>query len=671
MFNTESSNLTRLLRFIADALPTEEVQQLQADLREDEMLNAQYNKLIQVTAQPFSLDQSLLHSNQVAPDLIAAFIDGGLSQQESILFERQCWNSDSLLREVATLWQIEFDARKTMPPSVGLDSAEATDFQVLNEPAKYPLLASHQQSDPITNPLQSNPTFPEIKNNSPRLKTTPRSKRRLTHRMIPAFIVAAVIAVILIGSWDFFKSKNNGRRTIDDDKIVQQSPKTSNTSPESVVQNDLDPESFTKEPRKPELAPDPGRSSVKPPGDVIVDIPNTNQPNRKPDPLRDPPTEIMQPTPLKARNLSAWITWSDVRGIAATKDASSTTWKGVSWPNHYAAKQAVPWSQVATFAASRLKGGAKDGSQWTAGANTSFKIFQDDDVPDNAVVCELLFGKLAFTNLEAGQTLYFKFDDQNFQVEIAEENTQFMVHRDATHLTLGIFTGAARSGIQEINRRGWKKIDTTGTFTNFRPPKYDAWYNDSIRREQMPATLRNALNGAPDFLAQAIDIGNTGTPLDKSIATQVLLQCSAADRQPPPDQRLQRMMGQQASEAVRASLVKWLVEQYISDPKFGQLIVQRICQIQTMPPQEERTFRGWLNFAARGRQYDQQVLNQLLGSLTQQSTLVVRQTAKYFLEKYLNEPLTQYDPGKPGPANNNRVINYIKQKVDRKSGLNR
>ena len=95
------------------------------------------------------------------------------------------------------------------------------------------------------------------------------------------------------------------------------------------------------------------------------------------------------------------------------------------------------------------------------------------------------------------------------------------------------------------------------------------------------------------------------------------------------------MIGQQASEAVRASLVEWLVKQYIKDPAFGQQLVQKICKLQQVPAEEERELRSWLNFAARQQQYTRKTLSQLLESLTQETTLIIRQTAKYFLEQYV------------------------------------
>ncbi len=659
MENTESSNLTRLLRLLADAASAADVPQLQANMREDALLKMQYDKLIQVTTQPFSVEQSLLHINEIDPDLIAAFIDGGLSHQERIVFERQCWNSDSLLREVATIWRIEFESANTGDSVSAIDSVDS------------PEIASSPESDAVATSLKSVVPYPVIDENSPRPATPIRPKRRFGARMFPTFVAAAVVAAILIGSWRFVNFERNRLGIPNEDQIVQQDPKTSDSRSEQVVQDDRVRDRELDKERVPEADPDSSLRPMKQPNEVIVNVPDANQPEPNLGPLPLPKPGILKQSPKEISNLAAWLAWFQVGGIAATKDESNDKWRGILSPNNYVSGKAIPWSQVATLDASQLKGDAKDGSKWTADSNTSFRISQRRNSPAGTVVCELLSGRIAVTNLEAGQTLYFKFNNQDFKVDVDEADTQLVVYRDARELTLGIFGGAVRSGTEEINRRVWKKIDSAGTFTTFRPSEYDAWYNDSIRKETAPATLRQTLNAAPDFLAQAIDIGRTGTDFEKSIASQAVLQCSAADKQLPSDQRLQSMIGQQASEAVRASLVEWLVKQYIKDPAFGQQLVQKICKLQQVPAEEERELRSWLNFAARQQQYTRQTLSQLLGSLTQETTLIIRQTAKYFLEQYVGEPLDFYQAGKPGPVNNNRAINVVKQKVEKRSNANR
>ena len=115
----ESSNLNRLLRLLTDVASAAEVQQLRASMREDEILKQQHDRLLQVMTRPFSLENSLLHLDQVDPEDVAAFIDGTLTQSEQVAFEKQCWNSDSLLGEVVAGWRLQNDPQAHESQAVG------------------------------------------------------------------------------------------------------------------------------------------------------------------------------------------------------------------------------------------------------------------------------------------------------------------------------------------------------------------------------------------------------------------------------------------------------------------------------------------------------------------------------------------------------------------------
>ena len=121
----EFSNLTRLLRLLTDVASAAEAQQLRSSMREDEKLMRQHDKLIQVMREPFSLGNSMLHLDHVDPEMIAAFVDGGLGTQDLTAFEQQCWNSESLLREVATAWRFEHAPNAEEPLSL-IDPANSS-----------------------------------------------------------------------------------------------------------------------------------------------------------------------------------------------------------------------------------------------------------------------------------------------------------------------------------------------------------------------------------------------------------------------------------------------------------------------------------------------------------------------------------------------------------------
>lgn len=645
MSNNKASNLTCLLRLLADEASAAESQQLQVRMREDEVLKIQYEKLIQVTTQPISIEQSLLHVHQVDPELIAAFIDGGLSAREQVAFERQCWNSDSLLREVAAAWQLEVE---TGPADRPRNGSVAT----LNSS-----LSAGKSSAQMTNTVATGKSVadvvPVIDARSPQPLQPSRRSRRFEQHVWVALASAVVISGVLFGAWKLLTSEHELPGAPDDRQVVEQKLDSPGDDLERVVQ-DTQPEAVPDLESLPDSQPDSELPRMRQPDRAIVEAPNINQPEINPDPIIPPRPDLEQP-PSQVSNVAEWLAWSKVDGIAATRNAENSKWRGIESPNNYVKGESIPWVQVATFDASRLQGDARNGSTWTADANTSFRISQhrastplEASNQGGVVVCELLLGKLAIENLVEGQSLYLRINARNFKVNIDEQGTTLVVYRNAKGTVLGVFGGAVSSGSEVVTRQAWKQIDAAGKIVTWRPESYDAWYNVPIRKQAAPATLRNALNGAPDFLAQAIDIGRTGTSLEKSIVANAILQCSASDTKPPNERQL-RMMLNSPDESVRATLVRWLYKQFIENPRYGQAMLQEVCRIHQVPEEVRKLTRSWFDAAAQNEKYNRGILAGLLGSLSTDSAPVVRQIAKFFLERFLDQPLDQYNPLKPGP----------------------
>ena len=178
-----------------------------------------------------------------------------------------------------------------------------------------------------------------------------------------------------------------------------------------------------------------------------------------------------------------WMGWSDVRGIAATKDALGKKWRGIQLPGRYADGHAIPWFQVATLPASQLKGEDAKGATWIASANTSFKISQRAQSPRGVVVCDLMSGRLAIENLGQGHTLFLRVNEQEYPFVVDQANTTLVLQRTV----LGVFRGSVNYDGSEINRRSWRKVDMAGKVATLRPEKYDVWYSQKVN-EEMPAT---------------------------------------------------------------------------------------------------------------------------------------------------------------------------------------
>ena len=657
----ESSNLTRLLRLLTGVATTAESQQLRVRMRGDEQLVRQHAKLVQVMSQPFSLDNALLHLDEVDPEIVAAFVDDQLDDAEKTTFERKCWNSESLLREVVTAWRLEHDVNASEPlPAVDSSAVDssAIDSSSASVQADFDSQMSRSKNQTVAKAVQTQ-TPPAIEPLSV-VKSRARKRSHTGYHMATlALVSAAVFAAVLFGLWQWMRPGQQVPGGINTDSVVEQRHESEQSPEQNVAQNDQDVEPI-EEQNEPQIpSPEMEVPEDTPPKNVIVDVPGRMPVDRPEEPRVPREPGILQPSPQSRFNMAKWLDWSDVMGIAATRDAAGERWRGIGVPRGYTEGENVDWLQVATLRATQLKGEDGKGASWTAGANTTFRISHPVEMSEGVVVCDLSSGKLAIENLDPGRTLVLRVDEMEFPLVVDEAGTTLVLERVGREIVMGAFRGSATCDGSQINRRVWRKVDGTGKTASLRPEKYDAWYNQKVQVDA-PATLRNKLNNAPDFLAQVIDVSRHGTPLEQSIGAQAILRVNAAENQIPGDPALRSMMNSD-QESVRAALVKWLAEQCLENPRYAMMMVVRLCKLQDVPEKQSRSFQEWFGGIARRSKYTQRVLDQLMASLTIDNKPIVRQAAKFFLEDYLREPLP-YNPIKPG-ANITRVLAEVRKRV--------
>ena len=142
--------------------------------------------------------------------------------------------------------------------------------------------------------------------------------------------------------------------------------------------------------------------------------------------------------------------WSDVGGIAATKDALGKKWRGIHLPGRYADRDAIRWFQVTALPASQLKGEDAKSATWTAGAYTSFKITQRARSPRSVVVCDLMSGRLAIENLGQGSTLFLRVNEQEYSFVVDEADTTLVLQRTGREIVFGVFRGRVSCDSSEI-----------------------------------------------------------------------------------------------------------------------------------------------------------------------------------------------------------------------------
>ncbi|MDG2221303.1 MAG: hypothetical protein P8L85_07990 [Rubripirellula sp.] len=684
MSTKQSSNLNRLLRLLTKVASAAECQQSLARLREDEVLRSQHAKLVRVATQPLSLQQALLHTDGIDADLVAAYVDGQLDPEARDAFELRCWNSESLLREVIAVWRMEYDPRADQP--LGDPESESE-----HSPLSGKLASSEEDGEEASiaglsgdagsrggNPLDVALGQLDRPVQSVHVVRPPAELRRerkpgksVRHSLL-MLVSAAVLVAVLLGTWGWFFGDES--TPVNPDQFVQDNsiPTDGGSIPQQIVQDDVNPQPPKDLQQLPKVESEMEGSDPAVPDETVVQVPR--QPDVVPEPrVPDRPRPNFNRPPSQPRvNVAKWMNWSPVRGVAATRDASSQTWRGIEVPSRYSDGQSIPWIQVTTMAGSRLIGEAGNGTNWTADASTSFKISQREQDAERVVVCDLAVGRLAVENLTPGQQLLVKFDQQDYRIEIDERDTALVLHRLGPEMVVGVFRGGAVINDGELSRDSWWRIGLQNEIVNWRPGEYDAWYNTRENKrsdDEPPATLRNALNNAPNFLAQVADVGRNGTPVEKAFSARAILRCSAAENRAPSDPELRTMMAA-TQESVRASLIRWLEEQCLVHPRFGMAMAKKLGRLQKLTPAEQQKFEEWFAVIARGLVYNDRLLNQFKSSLTSQSKPVVRQAAKRFLEIYLKEKLDFYNPISPGPPSG-RAIKAVQQRVSERQRLAR
>lgn len=659
----ESSNLNRLLRLLTDVAPAAEVQQLRASMREDEILKQQHDRLLQVMTRPFSLENSLLHLDQVDPEDVAAFIDGTLTQSEQVAFEKQCWNSDSLLGEVVAGWRLQNDPQAHESQAVGAVSPTQSRYAGVDRGMSGDPQVGGKSSEQLTPPCDHVPQIEAVSLHRQKVK---RGTRGAYRGAMLALVTAAIIVAVLVGAWKWIAPAGNLPREIDPERIVQQEKEAEGSSQQDVVQNDAEDGSPLDQPSPPGAGPEIPRPKVPPPeitppSNGLVEGPDV-EPMRPDESQRPQGPGILLPPSQPRINLAKWLDWSDVQGIAATKDAAGEQWRGINVPKSYAQDDAIPWVQVATFSDSQLKGEDVPGAKWIADANTSFRISQRADSSKGVVVFDLVSGRLAIENLASGRTLYLKVNQQEYQLVVDKADTTLVVQHLGRDTLFGVFQGGVTYDGNVMDRGSWRAVDMTGKVASFKKKGETGWFKKDVVND-FPATLRDKLNNAPNFLAQVIDASRNGTQTEQEIAARAMLCVSAADNEAPSDGALRKMMASQHEE-IRAALVEWIAAQCLENPRFGMMMVQRVARLQTVPANQVKSLQDWFAAYARGTQFNSTLLNQMTGSLTTQSKPVVRQAAKFFLEQYLGRTIP-YNPVKPG-GSITRVITEVRKMVAEK-----
>jgi hypothetical protein len=362
------------------------------------------------------------------------------------------------------------------------------------------------------------------------------------------------------------------------------------------------------------------------------------------------------------------VAWTDVDGIAGDKAADETAWAGI-----HSRSAAELWhsdvrSQLVTLPHSRVSGVLAGGPRIIADADSLIEVAaaspasEGTDGATSPIVTPLIAvqrGRLAIDGLRSGQRIRVQVDARQFDIEAAANDTTLAVERVSGETIVAAYHGKLRSSDQELTRRSWGRFDSAGTMTIFQPSRPTDWYDAPAAAPGLPQDLCVAFNAAPNLVQLAAQLESSPDPMKGDLAAQVGLRCLVGQGQPiliP----LARRLANSNQSAHRLALVDWLITRYRDDRATGEADLRIICRLLQTAPQTTAAMSGWFQSAVTGQAPTNAQLTELVTNLRDTSPVFVRQSAKYFLQHILNDPLAEYDPD---AAANRTAVSSVTRKV--------
>ena len=335
--------LITLLEILHDQFEPEEQRRLEIKVRKDSAAFARLQQL-QATVRSttsLNLNEKSLASTDQEYELqrIAAFLDGTLSDEESLAFESECWASESLLHDVVVLFHSGLQSHASSKTNSNTSAPPAQQQQQLRER----LVGLFPTQPPVGVGLDGEETGAPV-------VVTERSSQKVDPTFFnvtkAAIAIAAALAIvalsIVIANWNTI--------TIQPQTVIE-APK----APEDVDERIMPPTIVDSEHRN---EVEGGPDSLDP--EQIVDVPNTDeQPGdvekKQPD-FFEPKTQVVQspdaptgnnnpndvPMPRSpkvvddgtvkpaARQAKLQWSWTRIEGLIATQTDKSDRWSGAS-----------------------------------------------------------------------------------------------------------------------------------------------------------------------------------------------------------------------------------------------------------------------------------------------------------------------------------------------------
>ena len=342
--------LITLLRLLNNQFGSAEQRRLESKIREDSLAFARWQRLQDAvgSATTLNLNEKSYASTDQEYELqrIAAFLDGTLSDEESLAFENECWESENLLHDVVVLFRAGIQSKT----SDKVDSNAAAS-----------LAQQRQLRDRLVGLFPAEPppaATPERLSKNISTKTKPTLSNLTKVAIAVAAALAMVAFSIVIANWNALTpSPTTIQRTDVPPEVLVETPQAPKESDKRIepprvvgtehrdkiedVPDSIDREQIvdlpstvdqppdTEKPQPDSVAPEPQvvqSPDVSPDSDVSHD---NDGPNDLPIPR---PPKLVDDGMAEPANQPTKIQWSwdRIEGLVATRTGTSRRWSGAS-----------------------------------------------------------------------------------------------------------------------------------------------------------------------------------------------------------------------------------------------------------------------------------------------------------------------------------------------------
>lgn len=710
--NQKNTHILTLIKLLEGHLSVAEGMSVREQLASDSVLLQHWKTLSSLYKKPiFTNESSETDFDLVDSELVAAFVEERMSLEAQHTFESSCWSNLAVLREVISAYQAthfnaaspnipsDFTQHATQASKRMLDLAldECNHNEILQPDESYlqeiETTPQPDQNTALTDSIELE-VHQEPLNTHPRNTRSKRSFTIETKKQNQQWLyVAAAVVLVAIAFPVYILLFRH-------DKSVSM---TKNPAPEKSVPEQNNPRFGTDQKSSLVPVPEPAPQLTKSPEiKKAVDSPQNSLESIPQTPSIDK-EDIEKPIMAKKyvpdetnTKFDLQVAWTRLSGISGYRTDATSPWKGIlsgtsmkrdntekSILNVIATHKKImlrtlpfSWLQGKVELESKKSSSNHSGPEIVIGADSEIQLTMlgvkkqstakksDNESGSMHTVfdLELGSGKVAFSQLEAGDALQYREGQQEWTVQVKQDGTSIgLIQNNERGKELMIFSGevhvippAAQQGVllkaDQMVVLGGQTFNAPSRVT-----QKQRWRTGPPKPLRLSKAFIKRINQSDDLMTALLSASPVGSGNNLLISTNLGFSLDPVESVP--------QAASSKSEIQRVAAINWLVA--AQDNQITRTVWNKIA-MNNNAIQSPLSVRTWFRVAQGKAPRDPKVLRDLSAGLDATQPLFVRQCSIYFLRQITQQHLAEYDPNRPSKA----AISSVRQKARRATGNN-